>query len=168
MLGESQNPFDLTTLNRTKLLFKTRWSVEPKTVGLAIMADPETGKPKVKDIPDEVYEIAKRSLDEDHFIRYFCKKYCIPPTDKRIHAYTYEEMIIEYLADAIEEGRIELGVGGKPVKKVMHHGVEIEQTGSAVFDQLEREWAEQDVESLKTPERTAIGKNLLEQLGEED
>jgi len=156
------------SLNRTKLLFKKRWAREPEIAGLAIMVDPETGKTKVKDIPDEIYEIAKKSLKDDHLIRYFCDKYNIPPTDKRIHLYTYEEMIIEYLADAVEQDRIELGVGGKPVKKIMHHGVEIPQTGSAVFDKLEREWAEQDVGRRKSPEHTAIGQDILKQLGEED
>jgi hypothetical protein len=131
------------------------------------MIDPNTDKVKVKDIPDEIYDIAKKSLEDDHLIRYFCKKYNTPPTDDRLQSYTYEEMIIEYLADAIEEDRIELGVGGKPVKKIMHHGVEIQQTGSAMFDKLEREWAEQEVESKKSPERTVIGQDILKQLGEE-
>jgi hypothetical protein len=130
------------------------------------MIDPDSGKTKVKDIPEEIFQAAKNSLKENHFIRYFCEKYSIPPTDERIHAYTYEDMVIEYLADAIEQDRIELGVGGKPVKKVIHHGVEITQTGSAVFDQLERDWAEQDVKRLQKPEHIKEGKNLLKHLGD--
>lgn len=58
--------------------------------------------------------------------------------------YTWEEMLIEFIADAIEEERIEVGVGGRPVKKLKIKGVEVTQTGSKVFDALEREWADQD------------------------
>jgi len=68
----------------------------------------------------------------------------MPPTDIRLLAYTLDEMYLEYVADAIEDERIELGVDGMPAKRVMYKGEEITQTGSELFDRLEREWIDQD------------------------
>lgn len=99
----------------------------------------------ISEIPDELFEAAQEYLEDNFLLRYLSKKYSIPPNDSRLQAYTHEEMIVEFVADAIEDDRLDVGAEGKPIKKVLYKGVEITKTGSPVFDQLEREWAEQEV-----------------------
>lgn len=100
----------------------------------------------------------------------------MPPHHPLIQEYTWEEMLIEFVADAIEDERIEVGVGGRPVKKLMHKGIEVVQTGSKIFDDLELEWADQDVgeddeefEFLPPEDEDEIpdGADLLETIGEQ-
>lgn len=89
-----------------------------------------------------------------------------------IGEYTWEEMLVEFIADAIEDERIEVGVDGRPVRKITYKGVEITQTGSKVFDALEREWADQDVvgdgEDLPPEDEDEIpdGTDILETINE--
>lgn len=50
--------------------------------------------------------LAKQRIENEVLRRWFCKKYGIPPTDQRYLDYTPEELLLEYLEDAIEEGRL--------------------------------------------------------------
>lgn len=107
-----------------------------------------------KTIPDVVFAAAKEHLKRDYILRYFMKKYSLPRTDPRLLAYTYEDMLVEMVADAIEDDRIEMGVDGRPVRKTMRAGVEITKTGSPIFDAMEEEWADgvPDRKSIKPQE----------------
>jgi len=101
------------------------------------------GAPRTdKTIPDDLFDAAQDHLKNDHVLRYFMKKYNLPRTDPRLTDYTFEDMLVEMIADAIEDERLELGVDGRPVRKVVHKGVEITKTGSPVFDAMEEEWAD--------------------------
>lgn len=94
-------------------------------------------------MPEDLFDAAKEQLKTCHLERYFCKKYNMPPTDQRYLAYTPEDLIMEYVMDAIEDDRIELDVEGKPAKKVRYKGEEITEIGSEIWDQLERDWVDQ-------------------------
>jgi hypothetical protein len=105
--------------------------------------------------------VAKAYLEKEKLTRYLCKKYSMPMTDPRLSAYLPEEMLLEFVADAIEDDSIELDTDGKPVRYVKHRGVDVMQTGDAVFDALEREWAEQDPEMLKRVAAARAGSEEL-------
>lgn len=122
-------------MNKAKLLREVSWLTAPKI-----------DRNSRKAIPDELFDAAKESLEENFLQRYFCKKYSMPPTDERLGLYTIEEMLIEYVADAIEDDRIPIGADGRPIRKVMYKGTEIIESGSPLFDAYEREWAEQNLE----------------------
>lgn len=127
--------------------------------GLRYLRAPDDSQPPV--VAHELFEAAKRYLEQEKLTRYLSKKYTMPMTDPRLQAYLPEEMLLEFVADAIEDDHIELDVDGKPVRYVKHQGVEIVETGDSVFDALEREWAEQDPEMLRQVARARVGADEL-------
>lgn len=79
-----------------------------------------------------VINLAKERLKspEIQLQRWFCKKYGIPPTDVRYLNYTQEELLLEYVCDALEEGALSTEVDSEgrivsdPVLKMLEEEFE--------------------------------------------
>lgn len=102
-------------------------------------------------IPELLYDMASDNIKSDFLRRWWTKKYNLPPTDKRLHAYTIEALTVEFLEDAIENGTIFKGADDKPYRIGTHKGVKIYKTGFERWDKLEEEWAS-EVASMKNEE----------------
>ncbi|MBU1082763.1 MAG: hypothetical protein KKB59_20000, partial [Spirochaetes bacterium] len=122
-------PFDLTEGKTRKLAIALKGLRAPK----------ETA---IKSIPDDLFKAAKRWLEEEALQRYICNKYSMPPTDPRLLAYTVELMMLEFVADAIEDNKLIAGADGMPARKVLYKGEEIYETGDPEWDAMEREWVD--------------------------
>ena len=152
--------FDLATVKLRKLATNLR-AIRP---------------PKLEDrkaVPDELFDAAKEWGEDNVIMLYICDKYNMPPTDPRLLAYTQDQMLLEYIHDGIKEDRFILGSDGRPVRKVRYHGVEIYETGDKMWDDMEKEWADQDLSDLELPDGAITAEdevvvddeNLLETIG---
>ncbi len=143
-------PFVLSQLQRRKLHHNNRFILPPIDT--------------TKTIPDDLFDAAKDYLENNRIERYICQKYRMPRTDPRYLAYLPEELLIEYVADAIEDKRIELGVDGRPVRKIAYKDGIVTEIGDPEWDALEREWYDQDLEALRgasDSDDSEVGENLL-------
>jgi len=90
-----------------------------------------------------ITDIATENLKKDFLRRWWCNSYNLPPTDKRLLAYTREELMIEYMEYAIDNELIVLGKGSKPAELIEVNGEKIYKTGIDIFDEDEMRWANQ-------------------------
>jgi len=103
-----------------------------------------SGKPffglKKEQLLQFLIQEAQRRLQTEVLRRWWCKKYNAPPTDPRYQAYTIEELILEYLEDAIEDGRISPEIDEKgrivsdPVLKALEEQFELEEKFEDVYN----------------------------------
>jgi hypothetical protein len=126
------------------------------------------GTEKKSKIPAVLYDIASENLQRNSLRRWWCAKYSRPPTDPLLAAYTEHELVVEYLEDLIDEGKVITGADGKPAEVIEHKGESIYKVGFEEWDEAERRWAEQrPIEELVAELNESNSDNVLDSIKKE-
>ena len=90
-----------------------------------------------------IIELAEHNVRTDVLRRWACAKWLIPPSDPRLLDLTESELLVLYYEDAVQEGRVAMGVDGRPLRERRTSGGEsYYETGDPEIDRMEREFAE--------------------------